>query len=308
MSNRLTFSPEAYIRRMQISSKTVFVFIEGKSDRYFCARLCRKAYTPETYEIATMQELPVSAPGKPGLLEWLSFLSQKGALCSRFKDKKTVAVFLADKDIDDLLKALVISPHLIYTTTYSIENHLFLHGSLAESLAASAMLDPEDVHKAIGDQVAWTRAAALSWREWAHLCVFTQKHPARCQVNFSRPSQIHADAYAPTDHVLKKQLLDEMRAAAQMDEAVFDKHLSEVEAMVDQRFAEGRHHEVFNGKWLVRFAAVTAHTVAAGRPYDSHRLPDQLIQTLALTADLDEPGWTAKTIERMRALLTCEAA
>src|SRR5438045_1754664 len=100
---------------MQMSSRAVFVFIEGKTDRYFYSRVCSAALAPNTYDLNTIQELPVAAPGKPGLVEWFEFLRGRDALCSEFKGKRSAAIFLADKDVDDVVGRQVESPHFVYT-------------------------------------------------------------------------------------------------------------------------------------------------------------------------------------------------
>jgi len=159
MSNkRLTYStPEEYLRDMQLSSVPIIVFVEGKNfDKYFYGAICKLVFT-EKYEIRLAEEIPLInnqgvtkfAGGKQPLISWFEYLKRKSALIANFMDKKQVVVFFRDKDVDDLLGKLIISPHFIYTKYYNIENHIFVEGDLNKAAAVIASHDPQE--KIIGD-------------------------------------------------------------------------------------------------------------------------------------------------------------
>jgi hypothetical protein len=120
--------PEAYLRFMQISTASLFVFVEGKrGDRSFYSTLA--AFTCSAtniiFDVITAAELPEAAGGKDALITFYNFLLNRDALRSDWQGKKTAGLFFADKDIDDLLGLTIRSPHFVYTRTYDLEGTLF---------------------------------------------------------------------------------------------------------------------------------------------------------------------------------------
>jgi hypothetical protein len=310
MKKRLTYSPEAFIKRMQMSSRLLFAFVEGKTDRYFYGRICERVATIRavSYEITSSEELPVAAPGKGGLVEWFTFLSNNHALCSLFKGKKTVAVFFADKDIDDLLGTMLESPHFMYTQFYCLENQLVAQGNLIDSMAAAASLDAARVQDGIGvDSTEWRRRAAESWREWTTLCVFTRLHGLNCPTNYSRGSQIHPEPFAAADHAALATHIDQIRVASGAEQEPFQQNLQGVTEQVHDIYAAGNFDLVFKGSWYVDFAAAEIRRIAVALPYDPGGVHARFIQTLAMSAPLDG-GWPGQVVNEVTTLLGCAAA
>jgi hypothetical protein len=154
MSDRLTRrSEESYLRAMQMSSAQLMVFVEGKNfDKYFYGNICQAVYT-EKYKICLAEEISLSnnqgetksAGGKKSLISWFKYLEQHSKLVNdNIEGKKQIVVFFLDKDVDDLLGKLIISPHLIYTKCYNIENHIFVEGDLNKAAAVIASHDPQE--------------------------------------------------------------------------------------------------------------------------------------------------------------------
>src|SRR5438477_11201049 len=101
---RLRHSNAAFVRGMQMSGATLFVLVEGKTDRFFYATLTEAvcSVSGTTYQICSAQELPAGTGGKEALLSFFQYLRSRGLLVDSFKVKKTAAIFFLDKDIDDI--------------------------------------------------------------------------------------------------------------------------------------------------------------------------------------------------------------
>src|SRR5947209_4396973 len=169
-STRLTHTTKAAFRRyMQISRAKVFIFVEGKTDKYFYNKICESVLGKAgiEYEICLAQELPQLTGGKSSLLKFFKYLKRVSSLLDDFKGEKTAGFFYLDKGIDDILKACNNSEHIVYTEHYSFENYLFQHGDLVEATAAAASLDLASVRRVLDtDKTSWRRRAAENWKDW----------------------------------------------------------------------------------------------------------------------------------------------
>src|ERR1019366_5882509 len=145
---RLRHTPEGFVKYMQMSSRSLFVFVEGtKVDRYFYSRICGQVCSKKDvgYQAVAAAELDGSGGGKSRLLNFFKVLDGSGSLVSNFKGKKTTAIFFLDKDIDDILGRKVASPHVVYTPTYDVEALIFQQGELIGPAAAMASMDPAEL-------------------------------------------------------------------------------------------------------------------------------------------------------------------
>jgi hypothetical protein len=180
--SRLKHYPKAYLKSLQMSRIDVFVFVEGKSDRYFYDRICETATagTGLSHEVRTADELDLPSKGKAALLQFFCYLRRRRLLAHDFKGKKLCTVFFADKDVDDFLKRVKRSSHLVYTKYYHFENYLMRYTDLADVSAATASLDVNSMRNTLGDQERWRRRAADEWKDWVKLCITTIAADARC--------------------------------------------------------------------------------------------------------------------------------
>src|SRR5262245_19538834 len=101
--SRLTHSPQGYLRQMQMSNFRVWIFVEGKSDRYFYSKLAaataQSLARKRSYIVISADELPTQgAGGKSVLLGYFDFLKLGRRLVSRLAGHITRAVFFLDKD------------------------------------------------------------------------------------------------------------------------------------------------------------------------------------------------------------------
>ena len=103
-------------RRLQMSTHSIFVFVEGTLDRYFVGRVCQAQLGNSDYELASSADVPEAiGSGKGALLALYRFLRLRANLRDEFQGKRTCCLFFLDKDIDDVLNTRARSSHVVYT-------------------------------------------------------------------------------------------------------------------------------------------------------------------------------------------------
>lgn len=281
---------------MQMSRAKIFVFVEGKTDRYFFNKICETLLAPRgiQYEIRLAQELPQLTGGKKALLNFFDYLDKAVALVDDFKGNKTAAIFYVDKDVDDLLKKCKSSGHLIYTEHYCIENYFFEHGDLVEATAAAADLNLSDVRRGLSmNSYAWRRRAAESWKDWVKLCVFTRSRGLGHECNYAAAtSRINTGPYSVTDPIAYSTHLADLELRSGLTPLGFKRVFGRVSREIDKLYSSGKFDSVFKGKWYALFLADDAKTIASGGAFSPQNLPNKLITSLKLTLNY-HGAWTA---------------
>jgi hypothetical protein len=290
----LRHSPSGFIRAMQLSATQLFVFVEGQcNDPYVYTKICEAVCRPKgvAYEYRIARELPGGTGGKNALIQFCKHLRRKKLLVNDFKGKQTAVIFFLDKDIDDILRTQIKSPHVVYTQYYDIENHLFASGDLAEAAAAAASFDKGQIARAIGDYGQWRARTAAAWKDWIKLCVFSKKRNVPGEYNYRVSSRINNPLNGPTDpHALTVRMA-QLQTATGLPTNKFKRAFERVSKLVDALFIRGDHDRIFKGKWYAALLSEEIKSVAMGRPYNSHNLADRLLTGLALTVSFNDP-WT----------------
>ena len=294
--SRLRHSFQAYRRSMQMSSDKVFVFVEGKTDRYFygkiCESVCGQAGVP--YRLASADELDqgttvaTKTGGKTVLDNFFVYLRQSTCLADDFQGKKTVVLFFSDKDIDDLLRKQRRSPHVVYTRHYTIENEIFREGDIAEAAAAATSMDIQVVARGLGDQAKWREEVAELWKDWVKLCVFAKKREIR-ECNYGSSSRVNSPLYGPVDPILLSSVLATLEARSTLSSTDFALKYAKVSKYVDHIYANNQFDTIFSGKWYMNFLVERVKTIAGNRAYDQEALPKRLRSSLTLTIDFQAP-------------------
>jgi len=255
--------------------------VEGSSDVYCYSRLVAAAALPTQIEVRPAKDLPGGTGGKAKLLAYFRYLRRANSLCSTLGGKRTAVMFFLDKDVDDILRKRLRSPHLVYTDGYDMESYLYRFGDVPNAVAALIQQNPAAVTAVIpGD---WTVIAAEAWRHWIHLCLLARVINVNVATNYSVSSQINAPCDAACDHVRYVARREAIRAATGLDVASFARIVRRLERTIVVRYQSGLHHTVFRGKWYAVFlrhwvSALTARTfseeelsaiLAASLPYDA---------------------------------------
>lgn len=279
MATRLTHPTQAsFLTFMRMSEVRIFVFVEGRLDRYFYSRICDSVLTRTgvRYTLMAADELPGGQGGKNGVLEFYHFLRTNTALIGEFQGKTTASIFYLDKDVDDFLGKIEVSGHVCYSKYYTVENYLFIWGDLVHALAVAAALDTVSVREGlVGSNQEWRYRAGSNWKEWVKCCLFTRIHCLNSECNYSVPSRINTDssnAYSPLDEISYARCQDELRNRAGMTETQFQRAFSRISHTVERIFAGGKHDVIFNGKWYTHFLTADAKRIGGNRRLDMNRL------------------------------------
>jgi len=303
---RLTHSNPAFKRYMQMSQRTsIFVFVEGFDvDPYFYGKLCEQVYgaAGHVYEIVGAWRF-AQAGGKTALVDFYHYLATTGSLLGTFQGKSSIALFLLDKDIDDLLHSTVSSDHIVYTEYYCVENYLFVHGDIVKAAAAASSMEERELSAAIGDPVTWRGRVASFWKDWVIFCVFAQKYRIPHQGNYRlSASTVNKPLDSPSDPAEVQRLMHALEASSGMTHAKFQRSFRAVARLVNSFYARGQQERLFKGKWYFRLVESVVAGTAAGRPYNSHGISNALHGAIGSTIDFSGP-WAQNYKSRMEELV-----
>lgn len=284
---------------MQISGFRIFAFVEGnESDLYFYGRICEKTCTPNgiLHAVLMARELPAltgghAGGGKPRLLAWYNYMKDKSALINTSLGKTTVTIFYLDKDVDDFLwnrKKLRHSRHIVYTSLYNVESHIYAEGNITEAVAAAASIDIQTAASVITSSDDWRRWAAESWKDWVKLCLFAAIHRAQGVPNFGADSPINTPRCAPTDPTAFRDHLTLLATNCSFTHRQFARAFENLSHLVDKLYDADDYGRVFNGKWYPKILEDQVKDALRGRPINfqglSRRLTNHVVQTLDFDA------------------------
>jgi hypothetical protein len=293
--SKLYHKPSAYLRYLQLSATQLFIFVEGKiSDPYFYGSICKLVCSSNhiSFRTCLANVLPSSSGGKDTLLDFHDYLSQKNALVSIFKGKKTGVFFFIDKDIDDITNRLRKSSHIKYTKFYDVQNHIYLHGDLHKGVASATSLCPTQVEPLIGNPDAWREKAFLSWREWIELCILSKIADASCISNFSVKSRINDNQYGSVNLKTKASMLKEIKNRSGLSSVQIEKEYRKIKKLISTLLRQRKFDLVFKGKWYAGFLANTVYKAIGNcESYDSKGLEAKLDSCIALTLNFDS-AWS----------------
>ncbi len=291
---RIKHSRRGFKRYMQISSRPLFVFIEGKTgDPFFYGKICDSACKPlgVTYEQIIANQLPgEESGGKQVLIDFFRYLRRTKFLLDQFQGKTTAALFFLDKDIDDVERRMLRSAHVAYTEYYEVENYLFCHGDVLNSAASAASLDPATLSNRMGNVSEWRRSRAELWKDWVKLCIFAKTKCLSCQSNFGGTSKLNNPASSPANPSRRAQLLAEIESASGLAPEKFAGSFRKVCRFVDCVYAEGSHDKIFRGKWYGTLMDSEFRGLFPQNQRHMTHFPGRLMTTLAVTLDY-EGAW-----------------
>src|ERR1039457_2075498 len=289
---RLRHSAKGLVRSMQMSRAAVNVFIEGEQvDGYFYSKIVySESPAPFAYRVIRSNQLPTPGSGKKHLLIYFRLLRRQKQLVIDFKGKRSVVLFFLDKDIDDLSRTMVRSPHVIYTQYYEVENYLYMHGDLIEVSAAAFSADIAEVMRHFGSVSDWTLRAADRWKDWVKLCLAASDCRARGVCNYHSASQVHSAGVL--DPTLFSAKLAEIELASGLSHADFVSKFRRLQAKVNRYYASGDQDRLFKGKWysIVLSDELAKAGLVTGAA--SKSMPSKLVSGLMQSLDFSE-DWTS---------------
>ncbi len=305
---RLRHTPEAFVKYMQMSSHGLFLFVEGtKIDRYFYSRICQQVCSARgiDYQAVAAAELDGSGGGKKKLIDFFKVLDGSANLASDFKGKKTTAMFFLDKDIDDILRRKVVSPHVVYTPTYDVEGLIFQYGDLVGHAAAMASMDPAELAGVFADPDVWRVSCAERWKEWIVICIFCMRQRVKHCANFHKHSQVNqisnGSSTGGLDDAKAAKYKAELQRASGLSAQQFGRKYKAASRLVEYIFTTGRHHLVFKGKWYLPFLTSELSRIAGAKAFDRNAVDAGIVGALAYSLDFTA-AWAAPFIGGVEAV------
>lgn len=284
-------TPGGYLRRIQMSRHQVFVFVEGKeTDGFFVGGLCQRAFASRnhSYQVNTAAELSNEGGGKDVLIKFYRYLRSRRCLDTTLNGKRTQVLFFLDKDLDDFTKEKCRSKHVLYTTFYDIQNHLFRAGDFVRSVACACSVPQDAVrtHPRFGTD--WCADATARWRVWATLCFFCQLHRIRYP-NYRVLSQVNMPQNGGVDRGKCRQTFRDIYQRTGWTLPAFSCMFRAAKSTVDRLYARGEADRVFKGKWYSQILELDLREDGQFRNAQidgvANRMPACLAATLDFGAD-----------------------
>jgi hypothetical protein len=303
--NRLRHSAAAFKRTLQISTTDFFVYVEGRNaDRYIYDKLAAEVCQPRAlkWQVTAVEETFVATGGKTGLARLFLYLRRSSLLDLTFKSKRTVVVFIADKDVDDILRKRFRSPNFIYTTYHSIENHIVKQSKFHEAIASATGLDTSRVKTIFPDVDSWMLQMATIWKDWVIACVLVARLQIRCPYSYASTSILNKPPTAPVSPIEVTRIFQTIRAASCLTPEEFDRRLVRATELVNRLYACTDHDKIFKGKWYVGLLEEDIKTKFFNVPHNKTALYHRLLSSLTATADVRHPAFSSMLSALDRAL------
>lgn len=304
--SRILHSFAGYLRYMQMSRQTLFVFVESRDiDRYFYSMLvdlvCKRKKI--TYEIVAAEELSDGGGGKQILLGFFDYLKRRSSLINRSGNKMTISVFFLDKDVDDYRRAKRRSAHVIYTEPYEVENYLFMFGELCQAVGASGSIDIASIHTGIGDYSQWRKHAASNWKDWVKLCLFSTARNIGSPCSYGgNKSLINQDSYGALLANEHSNKLASAQSKSGMTLGQFERSFKRLSRHVDKLYETDRYDIVFKGKWYIPFILEDMRRITGSRRYNRTGIQERLLSCLMSSLNFSN-AWSEVFREPLRKLI-----
>ncbi len=289
--SRLKHSRTGYLRSLQISRHQVFAFVEGTQvDPFFFGEICRRVCQPNGvgYLVRPARELPGSAGGKSAVIAFYRYARSKARLVSELGRKRTVIVFFLDKDLDDMTRKKCRSPHVIYTTYYDVQNHVFRHSDFGLAAAAAASLDRQELMAHPTFAGNWCQGAARRWREWIALCMLSVKHGVP-NANYRVASQVNTPINGPLDLAKYSSAVQTLASSLGVAADVVDRRVDVLRSGIEKQLSGGTYDRVFKGKWYALLLEADLRDAFTANQHQFNGVAGRAAAVMAATMDFSQP-------------------
>ena len=303
--SRLRHTLSGFFRKLQIHDRHVFAFVEGNyNDSFFFGNICESVCKSRnlSYQILRAEELPVQAGGKEALVQFYKIARSRKSLIIHFTRKSSVLIFFLDKDVDDILRKMCRSDHVIYTRYYDIENHLFLNANFERAVAATCSRDETEIRSLPLFQNNWCHNAAVRWKEWVTLCLICMIKGIALANYRNNSSSVNIPRNGPVDPNAFEDMKNRIISALGCSDEEFDDEYSKVAARVDKIYRQGRQDIIFKGKWypsLLENDLVDYYSPGGIRVFGIKRA---ICKTLAATLDFSDQ-WAKHFTDKIEKVL-----
>lgn len=292
-----------------MSATRVFIIVEGRrTDPYFYGRLsksvCDNVNLP--YEVVRGDRFAKSG-GKQTLIGLYKYLKSANSLTVRSKASAAWCVFFLDKDVDDILKQLITSPHVVYTPAYGVENVVTGEANLINAVSAASGLDPGLIQQRLGNSLAWRRQMAEEWKDFLVLCLFSHKHGINGMCRYGRQAlPLGEGLQGPGNGAQIAIRRAELEQQSRLPALQFERKYRACARLVERIFRAQRQDLIFNGKWYLGLLVREVEQAAPVDGFNPHALSNSISAALCTTLNF-EADWAAYYKDRLRSLIEAEA-
>jgi hypothetical protein len=251
---RLQYSNSGLLRKIRISSKQIFAFCEGKCyDKVFYDSIMKEALvkTNMEYEIIQINTQSNGTGGKMAVIEALNLFTKKNYLMNCIDGKLFKVIFFLDKDADCICDNMINNDHVIYTSLYDVESHLYYEDNFHRALGAALTIPENEVPDVFRNQKELCESIASSWKEWIALCVYSQKYRVNVGCGYSRPSKINGkDLISNLDKKTYNGFCSEIINKRNITEDEFSDQIQKIMLKITNLQTSGFLFSLFKGKWM----------------------------------------------------------
>lgn len=236
----------AFRRRVQISSQSLHIVVEGKRyDSSYYGKIADSsdAIAAKGYRIVRIATV-YDAGGKQGILKLYQYLNKRSQLVQSTKSGSRVVAFALDSDAEPVVGGSKRSKHVTYTRGYDVEADILFHSDDVQALGAATSLSPVEARKLVGDLGNWHNTVGDRFRDWVEACCVAKRLGAQCRATYGRKSVSHEDLF-----VAHLSIAD-MREKCEFGPDEFDRIYELLRRKIAREFQQGRGHFLIKGKWL----------------------------------------------------------
>jgi hypothetical protein len=289
--SRLRHGASALLRYFQMSRKQLFVIVEGHQfDKYAYSRIVEPLANASgvSFQIISAKELPGATGGKKSVLSFFRFMRRHSGFLLTLQQRRRTVVFCLDKDIDDLLKKTVYSPHVAYTTHYDLESHIVHEGNLTDAIAAATSLGLLEVQERVGNIVQMRNRLAAQWQAWVSICLYVafKNLPAPSYGSLSR---VNNPINGPVDLTDLADSLANLQRLTGLTQQDFTRDFDQIERLVQQHLHNNTYHSIFKGKWYLSLFDAELRSLLSGCACNLQQLPGQIGAVLQTSVDYTRP-------------------
>ncbi|MFE3057130.1 hypothetical protein [Nocardia sp. NPDC059239] len=283
-----------------MSPKSLYIVVEGKRhDKAYYGLIAESSKVlAGNYEVAKIESI-YTGGGKDSILQVFESMRVRNHLIQITSTGPKAAVFMLDRDAQNICGGLKRHRHVFYSRAYDVEADILINGDPKSALCITAGITPaesETLSKALGE---WHRDVALEWREWIILCLLSHMLGIGSRANYSR-STVSSDDIKHIDSVR-----NQIHQSSGLDNAEFSKLESDIRSRVYRIYAQGKSHTLLKGKWLPNYLRqrVSTHFNEGDQP-DLADFEKRVVGNFMATLDPSRGPWARRYREPWESLIS----
>lgn len=243
---RPRWSINAFHRKVLTSPHSLHIVVEGKAhDGSYYGAIAESSEKLRAvgYQVTRVDTLG-DGGGKSAILKIFASMKRTSRLVQESSSGPRVAVFVLDRDGENVLGGSKRSPHVLYTTGYDVECDILHNGSDEKALSFATGLPPSDARLLAQKIQGWVHQAADDWRAWILLCCVSAHLNVQSRASFGR--RVVSTEDLKTVGPCRTQI----RKAAGLTAVEFRDIEADFKSRMENAYRRGHARSLLKGKWL----------------------------------------------------------